>query len=585
MKSIKLLVLSLCGLFSMSSCVNDFLDRDPMDIISEDLVWSNENAVNAYMAGMYEDMFVEPHAWLINWGTLGHYTDESMRSYSWGYPYTPVLDLSSLQQWEYNKIRIANVFLQNIQTSTLNEDLKQRWTAEAHFVRAFHYFTMAKRYGGVPLIKEVQEYTGNNVEELKVPRNTEEEVWNFIAEECDLAIAGLPESYGSTDQFRVTKYAAAALKARALLYAGSISRNGTVQLNGLVGIPADKANDFFKRSMEASDMIIKSGKFALFNQDPDPAANYQQLFLDKTMNSEAIFVKAFASPDKAHNFDYAMAAPSFKIDWGTNTSPTLELVESYEYIDGTPGTLKTTDASGNLIYYENAEDIFKDKDPRFFASILYPGSPWQNGELEVRRGIIKNDGSKEAASAFTDVFSEDPSMKTGGKDGLVMAGDCSRTGFYIKKFMDPTNRVEMDRSETNFMVFRYAETLLNYAEAAFELGLKDQALQKVNEVRKRAGIKEKNSLTMDDIRNERRVELAFENLRYWDLVRWRVASKVMNNTTFSALIPWLDYKTKKYVFEKSVNTLNLPKTFLDKQYYLEIPGVAQNDLLEQNPGY
>lgn len=92
MKSIKLLVLSLCGLFSMSSCVNDFLDRDPMDIISEDLVWSNENAVNAYMAGMYEDMFVEPHAWLINWGTLGHYTDESMRSYSWGYPYTPVLD-------------------------------------------------------------------------------------------------------------------------------------------------------------------------------------------------------------------------------------------------------------------------------------------------------------------------------------------------------------------------------------------------------------------------------------------------------------------------------------------------------------
>lgn len=89
MKSIKLLVLSLCGLFSMSSCVNDFLDRDPMDIISEDLVWSNENAVNAYMAGMYEDMFVEPHAWLINWGTLGHYTDESMRSYSWGYPYTP----------------------------------------------------------------------------------------------------------------------------------------------------------------------------------------------------------------------------------------------------------------------------------------------------------------------------------------------------------------------------------------------------------------------------------------------------------------------------------------------------------------
>ena len=106
MKSIKLLVLSLCGLFSMSSCVNDFLDRDPMDIISEDLVWSNENAVNAYMAGMYEDMFVEPHAWLINWGTLGHYTDESMRSYSWGYPYTvgqrkhTLYGHSTISQWQ-----------------------------------------------------------------------------------------------------------------------------------------------------------------------------------------------------------------------------------------------------------------------------------------------------------------------------------------------------------------------------------------------------------------------------------------------------------------------------------------------------
>ena len=585
MKSIKLFALSLLGLFGMSSCVNDFLDREPMDIITEDLIWSNENAIEAYMAGMYEDMFVEPHAWLINWGVLGHYTDESMRSYSWGYPYTPVLDLSSLAQWEYTKVRTVNEFLEKIPESPFTEEQKQRWIAEAHFVRAFHYFTMAKRYGGVPLVKEVQEYTGDNVEDLKIPRNTEEETWNFIAEECDLAIAGLPESYDATEQFRASKYAAAALKARALLYAGSISRYGSVQLNGLVGIPSDKADDFFRRSMEASSMIIESGQFELFNQEADPATNYQQLFLDKTMNSEAIFVKAYSTPDKAHNFDYAMAAPSFKIDWGTNTSPTLELVESYEYVDGSPGTLKTADENGNPIYYENVEDIFKDKDPRFFASILYPGCPWQNSEVEIRRGIIKSDGTRETASTFTDVFSEDASLTISGKDGLVMAGDCSRTGFYIKKFMDPVNRVEQDRSETNFMVFRYAETLLNYAEAAFELGQTDQALQKVNEVRRRAGIQEKTSLTMEDIRNERRVELAFENLRYWDLVRWRIATDVMNNTVFSALIPWLDYRTGQYVFEKSGNTLNLPKTFLERQYYLEIPGVAQNELLEQNPGY
>lgn len=580
-----ILTIAVSGLLALSSCINDFLDRKPLDVISDDNVWTNESAIQAYMASMYEQMFVEPHGWLLNWGTLGHYTDESMRSYSWGHPYTPTFADDFLGQWEYTKVRVVNEFLQKIETALISDDLKTRFIAEAHFVRAFHYFTMAKRYGGVPLIKEPQEYTGSNIEELKTPRDTEEATWNFIAEECDLAIAGLPEEYGASDQFRATKYAALALKSRAMLYAGSISRYGSVQLNGLVGISADKAASFFEKSLNASDAIIKSGRFSLYEKDGDKAANFQNLFLDKTLHEEAIFVKAFAVPDKGHNFDYAMAAPSFKIDWGTNTSPTLELVEAFEYTDGTPGTLKTTDASGNPIYYDNADDIFKNKDPRFFASVLYPNAPWQNSVVEIRRGIIGSDGKKVEATAFADKFPEDPSLTTSGKDGLVMQGDCSRTGFYVKKFMDPNNRVEQDRSETNFMVFRYAETLLNYAEAAAELGRTADALPKLNEVRKRAGIKEKTSVTVEDVRHERKVEFAFENLRYWDLIRWRTATKVMNNTMFSALIPWMDYKTKKYIFEKGPNTLNLPKTFLDKNYYQPIPGVAQNDLLIQNPGY
>lgn len=586
MKRLKsIAIIAVSGLLSLSSCINDFLDRQPLDVISDDNVWTNESAIQAYMAGMYEGMFVEPHGWLLNWGTLGHYTDESMRSYSWGHPYTPTYPDDFLGQWEYSKIRVVNEFLQKIETASISEELKNRFIAEAHFIRAFDYFTMAKRYGGVPLVKEPQEYTGSNIEELKIPRDTEEATWNFIAEECDLAIAGLPEEYGAADQFRATKYAALALKARAMLYAGSVSKYGSVQLNGLVGISADKAPSYFEKSLKASETIINSNKYALYQKDDDKTANFQNLFLDKTLHEEAIFVKAFAVPDKGHNFDYAMAAPSFKIDWGTNTSPTLELVEAFEYTDGTPGTLKTTDENGNPIYYDQADDIFKNKDPRFFASILYPNAPWQNSTVEIRRGIIGSNGEKVEATAFADKFPEDPTLTTSGKDGLVMQGDCSRTGFYIKKFMDPNNRVEQDRSETNFMVFRYAETLLNYAEAAMELGRPADALAKLNEVRKRAGIKEKTSVTLEDVRHERQVELAFENLRYWDLIRWRTATKAMNNTMFSALIPWMDYKTRKYLFEKGPNTLNLPKTFLDKNYYQPIPGVAQNDLLIQNPGY
>lgn len=586
MKSFKsLLIWVAAGTLSLSSCIDSFLDRKPLNVISDENVWSNENAIQAYMATMYEQIFVEPHAWLINWGVLSHYTDESMRSYSWGQPYTPTFGDDYLGQWDYGKVRVINEFIQKIETSVVSDELRKRYVAEAHFIRAFNYFVMAKRYGGLPIVKEPQEYTGDNIEDLKIPRNTEEETWNFIADECDLAIADLPDSYSGKDEFRATKYAAQALKSRAMLYAGSISRYGNVQLNGLVGIPADKANSYFEKSLGASDAIIKSGNFSLFDKGADKAANFQQLFLDKGKHEEAIFVKVFAAPDKGHDFDYAMAAPSFKIDWGTNTSPTLELVEAFEYTDGSQGTLKTEDASGKTIAYDDPADIFKNKDPRFFASVLYPNCPWQGNFLEVRRGIIDSKGNKIVASAFADKFPEDPSLTVSGKDGLVIQGDCSRTGFYIKKFMDPVNRLEMGRAETNFMVFRYAETLLNYAEAATELGRAPEALPKLNEVRKRAGIAEKQSATLEDVRHERLVELAFENLRYWDLVRWRTATKVMNNTKFSALIPWMDYKTKKFIFEKGPNTIGDIKTFLEKNYYQPIPGVAQNELLIQNPGF
>lgn len=418
-----------CFSLLMSSCINDFLDRKPLDMISEDDVWGNANAIQAYMARMYDDVFVEYHDWRLNSGYFSHYTDEAMRSYSWGAPYSPTFGDNYIEQWEYTKIRRINEFIDNIPDATIEESLKGQYLAEAYYLRAFNYFVMAKRYGGVPLIKETQQYSGSNIEELRVPRSTEDETWAFIAEDLDRAIPVLPESHDAQNQFRATKYAAYALKSRAMLYAGSISCYGNVQLNGLVGIPADKATSYFTQSLAASEAIMQSGKFALYDKEADKMTNFQQLFLDESMHEEAIYVKAFSVPDKAHSFDYYNAAPSFKIDWGTNTSPTLELVEAFEYTDGRKGTLELTDASGNPIYYDEADDIFKDKDPRFFATILYPNSPWQGDALEVRRGIIDSKGVKVEASAFNDKFPEDESYTVSGKDGLVVQGDCSRTGF------------------------------------------------------------------------------------------------------------------------------------------------------------
>ncbi|MDR1880712.1 MAG: RagB/SusD family nutrient uptake outer membrane protein [Tannerellaceae bacterium] len=584
----KILYIIITGLcLTLNSCINDFLDRKPLDVISDKDVWGNESAILAYLANMYDNVQVEPHAWLTaSEGFLSHYTDESLRAYTWGIPYNPTFPDSYLANWEYGKVRVINEFIEKIATTSVSQSVKDRYLAEAYFIRAFNYFVMAKRYGGVPLVKEAQKYEGVSIDDLKVSRSTEEETWNFIAEDLDKAIAGLPEDLSGSEQYRASKYAAYALKSRAMLYAASIARYGNVQLNGLVGIPADRASDYFNRSLAASEAIINSGKYSLYDKNPnDRAANFQNLFVDRTMHEEAIFSKAY-SADKGHSFDYYTAPESFKVSYGDGIGPTLEFVEAFEYTDGRPGTLTTDDANGNPIYYDLPEDIFEGKDPRFFASVMYPNCPWQGGNVVIRRGIIGSDGVKVPAAAYSDRFPEDPSYTLAGKDGMPIQGDATRTGFLLKKYLDPVNlRLAGNRSTTNFLVFRYAETLLNYAEAAIELNRPNDALPKLNAVRSRAGIQFKASVTLDDVRKERKVELAFENLRYWDLVRWRIATQVMNNTVFGALLPWLDYKTGKYVFEKAPNTLNSAKTFLERNYYQPIPNVDQNDALIQNPGF
>jgi len=577
---------------TLGSCIDEFLERQPKNIISDAAVWGNASAIQAYLANMYENVQMEPHEWqTASEGFITHYTDESLRAYTWGIPYNPTfpdawLNNWSGTNWEYSEVRIINEFIEKIPAATVAETDKAIYLAEAYFLRAFTYFAMVKRFGGIPLIKEAQKYDGTNINDLKTPRSTEEETWNFILEDCDKAIAGLPESYESASQFRATKYAAYALKARAALYAGSIARYGNVQINGLVGIPSDKANQFFNISLAASEAIINSGKYQLYDKNPsDRAANFQNMFIDRTLHEEAIFVKAY-SADKGHSFDYYTSPESFKVSYGDNIGPTLELAESFEYTDGRPGVFVTEDSKGDPIYYDNPEDIFEGKDPRFFATIMYPNCPWQGGNVVIRRGIIGSDGVKVPAGAYSDKFTEDPSLTLAGKDGMPVQGDATRTGFLLKKYLDPVNlRLASKRSTTNFLVFRYGETLLNYAEAAMELGRAADALPKINAIRARAGIIEKESVTLEDIRHERQVELAFENHRVWDLMRWRISTKVMDNTVFSALIPWLDYKSGKYVFEKGPNTLNSAKTFLEKNYYQPIPGVAQNDALVQNPGF
>lgn len=592
MNKFKLYIGIACSVLALGSC-NDILDSTPTNILTDPTVWVNKEAIDAYVGKMYDQMQVEDLDYYV--GSAAQYpsqvTDEATRSYTWGSANNELIPEGMFGWWGYEQVRNVNTFLGKIQSATvLTQEQRKVYEAEARFCRAMDYFAMVKRYGGVPLITEAQVYDGGDMETLRTPRSKEYEVYDFIQKECEEIAAVLPETRADDEKYRATRYAAYALECRAMLYAASEAKYGTVQLDGLVGISADKANGYWQAAKAAAEKIMNSGKYALYNGQSDKAENFQYLFLDKS-NNEQIFTKAFDSSNKGETFDYYNAPQSFKVDYGCVTNPTEDLVAEYEYVDGSEGTLKVNDAQGNPIKYDNPVDLFKDKDPRLLATVIYPFCPWQGGTVEIRKGIVKSDGSTVTASSLNDKF-EGSSTTIAGKDGLLTSGDVTKTGFYIKKFMNPTKQVDYGYGDTNWMVFRYGEVLLNYAEACIELGDESDALKAVNLVRERAGIAKRTSINRDQVRHERKMELAFENHRWWDIRRWHIADQLLNAKKFKALNPYLvwengkDVSQMKYIFKIEDAPKNT-RTFLSKLYYERIPSsaISTNPNIVQNPGY
>jgi hypothetical protein len=580
-KNIQLIISGIIIIIFGLGC-SKTLDKKPLDIITDDQVWSDPNLINAYVVNLYgrshtTGIFTEmgadndfPALEISN-------SDEGRINYDW---WTPLFQINFgllnasgglMDYWDYNLVRDINTFLIQIKTATnIDDNSKAQLTGQVHFLRAYAYFEMVKRYGGVPLVLMPQSLTEGD--SLYVKRNKEDEVYTFIKNECDSSMALLPESYSADQLGRATKYAALALKSRAMLYAGSIAEYGSVQLGGLVGIPADEANAYWQTSFDASKAIIDAGQFSLYNNYPDDKSkNYQMIFLDKG-NSEVIFSKKYISVLSGHRADDYYETNANYSYWGTMYSPMLEMINSYENIDGTTSNIDWTTATGDLT------NIWKDKDPRFNASILYNGLPWVKDTVRIWLGI--NSGGV----LYNSESQQLNGMNEVGRDQQTAQGP--KTGFQMKKFLDPTVQFPAsDASDQDWIIYRYAEVLLNYAEAAFELGQPAVALDAVNQIRQRAGIAALTSISMDQIRHERKIELAFETHRWWDLRRWRIASSVLNNQ-FTGLFPYYDMDHKYFTY-KVGNSENTPRIFKDSYYYLPITEslINNNPNLVQNPGY
>ena len=594
----KILVSALVMALSFYSC--DYLDVPPINIIQDDAIFNSESGITSYMTTLYYDLPIEDFRYTQQGfnvsgkgqGRLPNVSGEAMCSSS--------DDISTIGDgtwwgcWDYGKIRRVNYFLKNFpayKSNFQNTVLADAWMGEAHFIRAYCYFAMVKRYGGVPILREPQEYVGD-IESLKVPRDTEKACYDFIAEDLDEAFRLLPDNEEILGKGRATKYAALALKSRAMLYAGSIARYGTVDLNGLVGIDKALANDYFELAYKAVKELEKSKRFSLYRKNSGKEKNFAELFLAED-SPENIFCKYFQRNVNAHGWDVYFVPYQYRGNgFSSNMNPTLEFVEMFEHKDGTPANFAER---AKDTYFDDPSELFQNMDARFGGSIIYPNAIFKGEPCSIQKGLIIEDGSKkENATNYEEAVytaNDGQVYHIVGKSG---SGNYSgnMTGFFMRKYLNenmPQSEVIENYSEQHWIEFRYAEALLNGAEAAVEMGQHlDDALLWINDIRSRANIKQLSlsDLTVDKVRHERRIELAFENHTYWDLRRWRIADKEIETKQYTGLCPYFDINKQKYIFEE-VAANKYYYTFDVKMYYERIPDgeIAKNEKLKQNPYY
>lgn len=473
----------------------------------------------------------------------------------------------------YKSIRLANVFLANVSRSPLSVNKIKRLTAEARFLRAWYYACLLRYFGGIPIIGD--EVIDVN-HEFNEKRSTYEETVNYIVYELNAAAVDLPTGYTGNDFGRATKGAALALKSRVLLYAASPLFNGGnigVELGAgaekiaLAGYPGYDKNRWLL-AQQAAFEVMDMHMYDLY-EAPDAATNppgysFSRMFL-KRMNNE--YIMQYNLPLN-RDLEADFFAPSRNSS--LRSMPTHNLAKSFGMING-----KAITESGST--YDPAKP-FINRDPRFNYTIAYNGTMWYDGTTSTKKPV------------YTYV-------------GAALDGFNNRqyhTGYFWRK-MQEENTAWNGGSQTErcLPIIRYAEILLSYAEASNELNETDKAYDQLKLIRKRAGILPgidglyglKDNMTVQEMRialqNERRAELAFEEHRFWDVRRWKIAEQVLNGLQLEALKITM-VSTNVYTYEVlPINHANSKLKFLKANYLFPIDQIEidKNRGLIQNPGY
>lgn len=587
MKKIKFLTILIAIAFT--SCI-DVLDKEPLGNISDAVVWSDQALADAYLNDIYyraDFMYGGPGKDDVDLGMIASMGGESRNYGAWQRPYAASTAIitetgahAGLQYWKYNVIRDVNYFIEQMGTT---DDLDPYYVsvrvAEARFLRAYMYFRQTILYGGVPIIT-IPQSPDAPAEELFVLRNSEKECYDFVISECDAIKDQLiTDPDATTELGRVTKWTALALKSRAALYAASIAKYGTQQLNGLLGFPSGDVSAYAQKSYDASMDIINNSGHALYQGNGDAVTNFQHLFYDESgANAEVIFAERYDfALGMGHSFSNKAMPDGFAKGWGSNWNVFYETVELFEWQDGRPGNSISRD---DLTYSKSgieysAEELFHTRDPRFRASIFYPETPWQGSQVLFH------------SATWVDGVKLNKGVAADGWPYKAPNRNTVKTGAHVKKRIDEGIVGPLGGEDnTDYIAFRLGEIYLNLAEAAFYLNKDGEALDAINVIRARAEMPAKTEVNEDIIRNERRVELFWEDHSWFDLRRWRIAEAVLNDTRFQALKYEYNYETKKYQINFA-NAEGVARVFQERHYYLplSISRISDNPNLVENPGY
>ncbi len=620
-RNIKYAVLTtaLAALLVFPSCDTSFLDTDPLTEITADAIWQDAGLAQAYMFDIYFTFQDAGFAETMQ----SSVTDESLFIHNYGQKMSNEAaynetDLGwfreserSGHQWGrlYRNIRGCNDFILHIDEATFDEDIKMQLKGEAYFLRAYFMHRLTRGYGGVPIITDL--YTMEQTD-YTVPRNTYTECIDQIVSDIDQAAELLKDfHFDNTPKGRATYAACLALKVRVLTDAASdlhdqaaASAKSAELANyaqkDLLFYTNGSRQERWTTVKEAAMPLITNGfghRLAEFTGATveERATEFQEFFL--TDNEETIFARYFIdTKDESGNWPARFNGPCGYHLWGGNV-PIQELVDDYSMIDGT--AFSWSNPLHTAFPYKNRE-------PRFYASIMYDGMQWRPrpGDYAVYDpyGQIQT-GKYQTDPAQTNIDAYWQGMDTRTGRGETWNG--TFTGYYLKKFIDPNIDGQTEKAEVPWVFIRYTEIVFDYIEACIELGETGEAVTWLNRIRERAMLPPVTATSQEELRNiyrhERRIEMAFEEQRYWDVRRWMTAPQTpgiigLHGVNIVATLKPGVPKQAIYKYDEAIYNYKYTRADLssrearqwkDKGYFLPIhrDEINRNDKLVQNPGY